>query len=424
MLTTIYRRIYQRNRIALVILLLGCLFPLTKAIPSLAQDNDSKAKSLAVLNYQTGWSLDGAGYHPAVYLLLENTSGRDLSLETIKFQGKFTDIHTLEPSIARLEIRRALKPMQQFSAAVVAPQAYELPRDVSYWPVMECKIMTRIGSVGDEGTEYLLITRIDSVTATEEDAFQKLNQLTSYNRRSAKSNPSKSNTNKSSSNNSSSTDKSSTDKTNANKNNTNQNNTGQSSSPSALPLLATAGKLKPAPTADNSDSSDLFNQKGLPGLGDDFYNFEQSFGLPVATDARRKDMTWAKFRHQSSSTDIMVGSRENTSKADIIIILIPKNQGTDEKALLERVKTLAGKFKTQSLGQSVKSVKYLPSGRLEVLTASALGYRICLLKPPAKNGAPGNVILVLTRLPKEADVVVRSHIKENEVLKTLPIDPD
>ena len=42
--------------------------------------------------------------------------------------------------------------------------------------------MIRVGSVADEGTEYLLVTKVDSVTATQEDSFQKLNEVTSYDR--------------------------------------------------------------------------------------------------------------------------------------------------------------------------------------------------------------------------------------------------
>lgn len=361
-----------------------------------AQSGDSKPKSLTVLNYQTGWSLDASGYHPAVYLLLENISGHDLSGETIKVQGKFTDIHTLEPSIARMEVRRSLKPMQQFPLAIVSPQVYELPREVSYWPILECKIMARVGNVGDEGTEYLLITKIESTTQTQDDAFQKLNELTSYNRRSGHSN-----------------------KPPAEK---------ERSKPSApiKPLMASADKLKPAAAFDNKNDSksesDLFAQKSLPGLGDDFYNFEQSFGLPLATDTHNKDMTWAKFKHMPSSTDIMVGSREHTGKADMIVLLMPKNQTKEERPLVERAKIFAGKLKSQSLGPSLKSVKYLPSGRLEVTTTAGLGYKIYLLKPPHKTDKTESLILVLSRMSKEADVVVRSQIKDNEVLKTLPID--
>ncbi|MBY0357011.1 MAG: hypothetical protein K2W82_03340 [Candidatus Obscuribacterales bacterium] len=372
-----------KKHFSILIQLVLLLLPIcTQANAASAQE--LQTKSLVVLNHQTGWALDGIGYHPAVYLLLENISGHDLSGETIKIQGKFTDIHTLEPSVARMEVRRELKPHQVFPFAIIAPQAYELPRSVNHWPAVECKIMARVGNVGDEGTEYLLITKIDQVTQTEDTAFQKLNEVASYRKPS------------------------------------NRNTYKNASAKPAKALAATSNKL-PAPNKSINDNDDLFNQKSLPGLGDDFYTFEQSFGLPALTDTHNKELTWAKYR--SHGTEIMVASRENTGKADMIVLLVPKNKIGNEKVFAERAKALAGKLKSQTLGLPVRSVKYLPSGRLELSTIPAPGYKIYFLKPTTKNEPGENVIVVLSRLPKEADAIVRSQLRNNEVLKTLPLDP-
>lgn len=357
-------------------------------------DEAHKARSLAVLNYLTGWSLDSAGYHPAVYMLLENISGRDLSGVTIKMQGKFTDIHTLEPSTAKVEIRRALKPHQQFPVALVAPREFELPRDTNFWPVMECKAMMRVGSVGDEGTEYLLVTKIDSTTATQDDAFQKLNELTSYNHAAS----------------------------------TARYPAGGSASSGSKPLLAKADKLKPqvqalkAPQAASAGvgDSDFFNAKSIPGLGEDFYNFEKSFGLPVLTDARKKDFTWAKFRERGGA-EVIVASRERSGKADLVAFVLPRRFVKNEQNLIEQGKRFCGAARTLKFSAPSKSVRYLPSGRVEFVNASAAGAKIECMCLPESSGQGGAYLVTVSRLSQDAHGFLHQQQSGNEVLKDLPL---
>lgn len=356
-------------------------------------DDDHKAKSLAVLNYVTGWTLDSAGYHPSVFMLLENTSGRDLSGVTIKMQGKFTDIHTLEPSTAKIEIRRSLKPHQQFPVALVAPKEFELPRDTNFWPVMECKAMMRVGSVGDEGTEYLLVTKVDSATSTQDDAFQKLNELTSYNR-----------TNQSAGNNGRS-----------------DNRKPRGDAPSSTkPLIAKADKIK-APPAVTQKITDIFGVKPLPGLGDDFYNFEKSFGLPIGTDAKKKDFTWAKYRHQGSGTSLVVASKERSGKVDLITFVLPRSGTKNEQTLIDQCKLFAGTQKASKLGPVAKSVRYLPSGRLEMISSIGPGLKILALALPDAADRPPSYLIMITRLGAEPDELLRAHQAGNEVLIDLPL---
>lgn len=361
------------------------LLPLMQ--PSRAQseiDEEHKAKHLAVLNYVTGWSLDSAGYHPAVYLLLENISGKDLSGVTIKMQGKFTDIHTLEPSTAKVEIRRSLKQHQQFPLALISPKEYELPRDTNFWPVMECKIMMRVGTVGDEGTEYLLITKVDSSTATQDDSFQKLNELTSF------------------------------------KSPSHHHHAG--GTPEQLhvkPLLAKADRIKATPSA--VAKNDFFGSKSLPGLGEDFYQFEKTFGLPLVTDAKKKDFTWAKFK-AGSGIELVVCSKERSGKADLIAFVAPANGAKGDQALIDQCKALAGSQRNAKLSPASKSVRYLPSGRVEIVTASAPGLKILSMAVPSHTtaGAPSNLIMI-TRLPVAPDELLRSHQPGNDVLRGLPL---
>ena len=49
-----------------------------------------------MLGYVTWWSHDAVGYHPAIQLKVENTSGQDLSGTIIRFQARFTDLQLEE----------------------------------------------------------------------------------------------------------------------------------------------------------------------------------------------------------------------------------------------------------------------------------------------------------------------------------------
>ncbi|MBY0546238.1 MAG: hypothetical protein K2W95_03050 [Candidatus Obscuribacterales bacterium] len=361
-----------------------------------AESADEEPKSLAVLNHVTGWSLGAAGYHPAVYLLLENVSGRDLSGVTLKIQGKFTDVHTLEPSTAKLEVRRTLKPAQQFRLAVIAPKSYELPREVAYWPVMETKLMLRAGDVGDEGTETLLVTRIDATTETQDDAFQRLNEVTSYKRRehpphhAARKQPAAT--------------------------------ARPAESEPVTPLVATAGKIKSVSSQSGGKTvSELFNRKGLPGLGDDFYEFEQAFGMPQITESKKKDFTWARFKDRASDTDVVVCSKDMTGKADLIVLQLPKKKFANEQQLFAQARALAGVMKGQSLGPPKKSVRYLASGRLEITTCQAQGYRMVCLTTPEDGAGEAAYIITLNRMPQETSALLLEQSKDNSALKGFPV---
>lgn len=411
-MTTISKRI---NRVVLILATLLVAQPLQSSSAQSSSDTDDehKAHSLQVLNYVTGWSLDSEGYHPAVYMLLENISGKDLSGVPIKMQGKFTDVHTLEPSTAKTEFRRALKSHQQFPIALIAPRNYELPKDVNVWPVMECKAMMRVGSVGDEGTEYLLVTKVDATTATQDEAFQKLNEQTSYNR----SNPSAGRHEK------------------EHEGHGRESRSGGSEPSHTKPLIAKAEHLKgtaPHAVADPSaasggnssaasGSSSLFSLKQLPGLGDDFYAFEKSFGLPLETDAKKKDFTWAKYRHAGSGVELVVGSRERSGKADLIAFVIPRSCVKSDQALVDQCKPFCASLHPSKLSAPAKSVRYLPSGRVEMLSSMAPGLRILSLAVPDSGQRPASYLVMISRLNQAPDELLRSHQATSEILKNLPL---
>lgn len=377
----------------------------------LASDEASGSKSLSVLNYVTGWTHDAVGYHPAVFMLLENSSGRDLSNKPIRFQGRFTDLHTAEVTIGRTEIRRELKPHQQFGVALEGAQGYELPFELFQWPSIEAKVMCRFGSGGDESTETLTIAKVESIARTTTEAFESLNQATSYNPAARPvSAPS------------------------ASRPATSHRHVAKPRAPEP-PLMATAEGItehrsiaqtrqKPhseqsvATRGDRLSALSLLNSKALPGLGDDFYNFEQRFGLPQSFDAKRPEWTWAKYKHTASGTEIIAGAKERTGKVDIIVMKMPRSSGIDESALVNAARQMSGRLKSQPISAPAKSVRYLPSGRLELVTSASAGYKIICMTPESED-SDNSFILVLSRVQQDADVLLPSLASKTQLLKCL-----
>lgn len=368
-----------------------------------ASDEPAKPSNLTVLNYVTGWTHDAVGYHPALFMLLENSSGRDLSNKLIRFQSRFTDLHTAEVTIGRSEVRRELKPNQQFEVALEGPQGFELPFETHLWPSIEAKAMCRIGISGDEGTETLTIAKVEPLARTATEAFNSLNQMTRFNptaHRSTAPAP-------------------------------------HHPAPHAhhkkveheKPLVATAETFphaapvahsKPTHAARNETATalNLLNSKALPGLGDDFYNFEQRFGLPTSFDAKRADWTWAKYRHAASGTDIVTGAKERTGKVDIIVMKVPRASGLEETALVNAARQMAGKLKSQPLSSPARSVRYLPSGRLELVSSASSGYKVVCMTPGATE-SDNSFILVLSRVQQDTDSLLPSLASKTQLLKCL-----
>jgi hypothetical protein len=363
-----------------------------------AQEAGSQPRALTVLNYVTGWTHDAVGYHPALFMLLENSGGRDLSNKLIRFQARFTDLRTAEVTIGRSELRRELKPHQQISLAIEGEQGYELPFEIHQWPTIEAKAMCRVGDTGDEGTETLTIAKVDAVARTTNDAFEALNQATSYNPSARR----------------------------------------KASAPrverpvaAVTPLrLPDPTPMKAAPAVKASAERSikvigepggilgLLNSKPLPGLGDDFYNFEQRFGLPQSFDAKRPDWTFAKYKHPGTGTEIIAGAKDRSGNVDVIVLKVPRSSGVDQSALVNAAKQMAGKLKAMPLSPPSKSVRYLPSGRLELVTSSNAAYKVICLNPEADD-ADNSFILVLSRVQQDTDVLLPALASKTQLLKCL-----
>jgi hypothetical protein len=138
------------------------------------------SSQLKVVNYITWWSLDPIGYHPAVLLKVENNSTADLTGQAIHFQGRFLNLRTTDINVARKDSRCGFAPHQRVLMELVGPDAYELPINSAEWPQLECKVMCRVGDVGDDGTQTLVITEVEREAMSDDEARQNLEKLHEY----------------------------------------------------------------------------------------------------------------------------------------------------------------------------------------------------------------------------------------------------
>ena len=122
------------------------------------------------------WSHDAVGYHPAMFLMLENTSGQDITGEEIPFQARFTDLRDGSITVARDYKRTPVHNHERFVLLLRAPKSFELPIDSSLWPTMECKAMCRLPDKdgSDPQVDDLFMTHLTQITMSDEDAHAQL----------------------------------------------------------------------------------------------------------------------------------------------------------------------------------------------------------------------------------------------------------
>lgn len=344
----------------------------------------------------TWWSHDATGYHPAVGLILENSSPKDLSGTLIRYQARFLDLRNGYTQVAREEWDGEFHRNQQRFLKMRGPTPYELPIDKDQWPRIECKVMCRVGTVGDEATQDLVVTRIDKITMTDEEAMGKLRQ--DQGRRIVTRQPSP-----------------------------------PTESPRKIkepkrepvkPLVATAGSLagdrtgasKAQPLANKAGLNRLLTQTPFAGLGDDFFAFEQAFKRPRETDARDAAFTWARFVPDADGVEIIVGSKGRTGKADIIIATVPSFLVSQESQVVTLAQLLYKKPKTDRLRGPQHSVRYLPTGRVQVGTLSGTGCRGAIFYPRGQVGNESNYLIQLSRLPEDLDNLLSAQTKRVPML--------
>ena len=357
-------------------------------------ETSAAVRQLAASAYIAWWSLDAMGYHPAVMVRIENISGRDLSGQPVRFQGRFMDMREGVRTTARKEIRQSLSPYEKVYVFLKGPQAFQLPIDVSVWPPIECKVMCRVGDVDDEGTQTLLETKLEQITMSDDDAYHKVSRMADYSQLPAPKNyPS--------------------------------TKPRRPASP-ARPLSATAGSLnglgrgKPPPTPREDPRSSVAAYAAarvLPGLGDDFYQFEKAYGLPTQTDTKDPGWTWAVFKHASPDMTVVTGSKGTTGKVDFLIVQVPASGVAKESTVVDIGRLMSGRSRGAKIGALSPSVRYLPAGRVQVVAGSAPGYQFAYLPPRGPSGESNSYILILSRVSGAIDALMSEHARRAEVLR-------
>ncbi|MBZ0189627.1 MAG: hypothetical protein K8F91_25495 [Candidatus Obscuribacterales bacterium] len=379
-----------------LVLLLSTLLILE---PALAQDDDSddnsgttskgekyKLLKLEAVRCVTWWYHDANGYHPAVRLIVQNSSGVDLSGVLLKFQARFTNMQTGFVNIDKGELRTKCRQGQQLELFFSGPRAFELPIDPHLWPKIECKVMARIGEVGDEGTQTVLLRKIDPITMSVDDAktnLQKQSDLRSLRAPRVRA-------------------------------------PGVQRLRTQKALEASAGTLGQGSAKPKVSLTDFLASGVLPGLGDDFYQFEKKYGLPLETETGNYDWTWANYRLEDLDLGVIAGSKGANGKADLIVATIPAALVKGEQPLTNLTRALSGKFRSEQVSPANHSVRYLNSGRLEFGTFESKNYRAAFFTPTDdRNGAEASYTLVVTRIPGNVLSLLRTDCSKAKLLRFL-----
>jgi len=374
----------RKSLIALIVACNACGLPGWSQLAYGQSASEQNSPRLKPYSFVTYWSHDAVGYHPAIIFRVENVSGSDLTGERIKFQGKFTDLNNGQGTIDRKEVRTEFRNNQEIQVSLIGPTAFELPIDKFRWPQIEAKVMCRVGEVGDEGTQTLLIENLERQTMTDEEASQRLAQFVPAMRSGPKPKP--------------------------------QPQPHHNERPmvaTALPLSAGTHKFAPN---DKTAFTKFIALPRLAGLGEDFYDFDQVYGKTDDFDATNEKWTWVHYNN--NALDLFVGAKGRTNRADTIVAVVPASEVQQEGQLVLLAKAMAGKFKNQPVESPVHSVKYLPSGRLQLTNFSAPGYKVIYVNPRGM-GDDNNYVLVMSRLGGDLRGGLAESVKRTRMLKFL-----
>ncbi len=362
-----------------------------------AQDEGArKGDQLQLLSYIAWWSHDDAGYHPAVSFKFENTSSEDLSGSELRFQARFTDLRNNYLSVKRMDVKVPnLEPGHQLYETMTCRDPYELPISIDSWPQIECKVLYKVND--DQEPHQLLIARVDEVTMTNEEAVEKMLRAQPITR------------------------------TPRGKRKRKVDTTAEPPlAATALPLSGSMPDKKdnPAPksTGVKSKGVEKSSEGGVhvrtsAGLGDDFFDFEQSFGRPITFDSTSGRYTWAKYS-RPNDFDVYVGARQPSSKADMVIVVVSNSKPIAEPTLIQIGKDFAGKMKGQSLNGPSRTVKYLPTGRVQVSALSASAYHFSIYATTDASEV-NHYCLILSRLPGNFESIVADQARRSKLVHFL-----
>jgi hypothetical protein len=193
--------------------------------------------------------------------------------------------------------------------------------------------------------------------------------------------------------------------------------------------VATAGNLlgtraKPEEGRDKGEKK-LFSAtlpSSLPALGDDFYLFDRFYGLPVNQGVvpSKSDLTWVNYPGKNYFNQVLVGSRAASGKADLIVVTIPSRSVSKDTQLATMAKLIAGKYSHgQNPAPFVHSVRYLPSGRSEILRSQGQEFHVLAFSVPNSQSTEPVVALAVSRLPGDLEGLLAGYAKRIPMLSFL-----
>jgi hypothetical protein len=157
--------------------------------------------------------------------------------------------------------------------------------------------------------------------------------------------------------------------------------------------------------------------KNAAGVSDDFFDFEQAYGRPVTYEAAPNKWTWVKYQAQSD-IEIYAGAKPGSSKADIVIAFVKSKKPLPEGQLIALGKEFISKYKSQLLGAPVRTVRYLPGGRVQQtsLSASSFHFNIYSTNDPTDDN---RYYVALSRVPGSSDLILLEQAKKSKLLRFL-----
>lgn len=421
-------------------------------------DTDRSARSsadrkappkLSVPAFITYWTHDALGYHPSMAFTIENSSDSNLLGEVIQLQAHFRLVSEGILTVYRWQTRLdTIGGKQQVNTEAHGKRPFELPLDPNDWPMIECKIIAKIGNATSEDTQNLVVARIQSLAMSDEDARMQLNtQLGRNHLARAKQEqgkkkfesehpPARTQTKPTGSG-----YKSGSGANNSNANSGSNSNSSSYSRPQTpappktpeKPLTAVANTLGgsfyvgnsknsaggtpvSASSASSSSSAEQFLVKSnLPGLGDDFYQFEKALGMPVETDAREVNWMWANYKKHPQAK-IVAGSKGRTGKADVVVCAMQQERGLSDSQFITCARALYGKFKAEKPAAVEHSVRYTPAGRIELATVTTQSCRAVTFTSTDSDGQKIAVVAV-SRLPGNVIELLKEEGKRTRLLQ-------
>ncbi|MDP3510397.1 MAG: DNA-3-methyladenine glycosylase [Candidatus Melainabacteria bacterium] len=396
---------------------------------------------LSVPAYVTYWSHDALGYHPSMALTIENVSDVSLLGEVIQLQAHFRLVSEGILTVYRWQTRLdTISSKQQVNTIAHSKRPFELPIDPAEWPMIECKVICKIGDASSEETQNLVVARIDPVAMSDEDARTQLNSQLGRNRL-AKAKMEQG------------TKKFEAEHAAAHKHThsslpttplkplkppvaktlTSSNSQfGQSGQANQqLQPVQPTQPLKPLTAVANSLGSSFSNgnnnninnnnnveqfltKSNLPGLGDDFYHFEKALGMPTATDTKDKNWIWANYK-KHPQVHIIAGSKGRTGKADVVVCAISQESGLSDTQFTNFAKALAGKFKAEKASSTEHSVRYTGAGRIELVNLTSQSLRSVYFT--SSDSGQKVAVIAVSRLPGSVSELLKEEGQRSDLLR-------